>query len=78
MYPQVGDSFYAIHEVGDFNGTPGGVISRWQLDNEQLVMREEVNLQSVYPAHLLIDTDHNLAFTANYGGNLLKLNELNN
>jgi len=65
---QIGDSFIAIHEVGDYNGEPGGVISKWKVVNGQLTKVESLSLQSIYPAHLLVDLDHGLAFTANYGG----------
>jgi len=64
---QSGSSWYALHEVGDFQGVPGGAISRWQNDAAGSPMRMEHVSILPYPAHLLIDTDHNLAFTAIYG-----------
>jgi 6-phosphogluconolactonase len=65
---QVGDFFIAIHEIGDYNGVVGGVISKWQVINGQLTQTESLSLESVYPAHVLVDIEHGLAFTANYGG----------
>ena len=50
-----------------FKGEAGGVVSRWEIINGQLERQEHVNLGKTFPAHLLIDTDHNLALTANYG-----------
>ena len=50
-----------------FKGETGGVVSRWEIVNGQLERQEHVNLGKTYPAHLLIDTDHNMALTANYG-----------
>ena len=64
---QVGGSIYASHEVDTFKGVAGGFISRWTIDNGQLERQEYVNLGKTYPAHILIDTDHNLSYTANYG-----------
>ena len=65
---QVGESFYAIHDVNDFEGVQGGALSRWEQFNGGFYKREYVSLQSPGPAHLLVDTDHNLVYTANYGG----------
>ena len=65
---QVGDSFFATHEVGDFNGENGGALSKWQIINGQLTRTESLSLQSVYPAHFVVDVEKNLAITANYGG----------
>jgi len=71
-------SVYATHEVGDFNGVSGGVISRWEIENYQMVKKESVMLESVYPAHFIIDTDHQIAITANYGGNSVTVVAMDN
>jgi len=65
---QAAGSFWAIHEVDTFHGEKGGAVSRWQLENNTLVRQEVVSLTSGGPAHLLVDLDNNLAYTANYGG----------
>lgn len=65
---QEGESFFATHETNDFEGESGGAISRWEMESGQLVRREHVSLQSNGPAHFILDLDHNLAITANYGG----------
>jgi len=65
---QAGGYFWAIHEVNDFEGVDGGAVSRWELVDGDLQRREVVSLQSGGPAHLLVDLDHNLAITSNYGG----------
>ena len=49
-------------------GVPGGAVSRWNTREDKLVRQEYLSLQSVGPAHLLVDLQHGLAFTANYGG----------
>ena len=74
---QEGDSFYATHETNDFQGEPGGAISRWEMENGVLVRREHVSLQSNGPAHFIIDLEHNLAITANYGGGSVTVLTLN-
>lgn len=65
---QVDDSFYAIHEVSEFNNKSGGGISRWQIENGDLVKRENLNLKSTGPAHVLVDKENNVAIASNYGG----------
>ena len=61
-------SFYAIHEVSNYLGMEGGAISRWVVEYDQLVKKEFLSLKSRGPAHVLVDLDHDLAITANYGG----------
>ena len=68
---QAGGSFWAIHETSSFMGTPGGAVSRWEIMDNNLVRKEFLSLLSIGPAHLLVDLENNLAFTANYGGGSL-------
>ena len=75
---QEGGSFFATHETNDFEGESGGAISRWEMESGQLVRREHVSLQSNGPAHFILDLDHNLAITANYGGGSVTVVSLNN
>ncbi len=75
---KVGDSFFATHEVGDFNGENGGAISKWQIINGQLTRTESLSLQSVYPAHFVVDAEKNLAITANYGGGAVTVVAMDN
>jgi len=75
---QEGGSIYASHEIGDYNGVSGGVISRWELENDQLTKKEYVNLESIYPAHFIIDNEHDIAITANYGGSSVTVVSMSN
>ena len=64
-----GSTIWAGHEVGDYAGTPGSVVSRWEVFGDGLLQQEEVvNTESVYTAHLLVDKEQGMAYAANYGG----------
>ena len=83
---------YGGHEVGEYEGEPGSVVTRWELTPVHLYSathtcrweltaagperREVVNTGSVYTAHLLVDQQQGLAYAANYGGNSLSVMEL--
>jgi len=60
------DMVYAIHEVDHFNGTKGGAVSRWTIQTSGLVREEWVRVGKG-PAHLLVDYEQGMAYTANYG-----------
>jgi len=76
---QVNGSFYAIHEVFEFQGKPGGGLSRWQIDNASgnLAKLEELNLESTGPAHVLVDQENGVAITGNYAGGSISVVSLN-
>ena len=61
-------------------GAPNSVVSRWQVsaDGSSLQRLEYTGTGSVYTAHLLVDKNNGMAYTANYGGSTfstIKLNE---
>jgi len=64
---QVGGSLFAIHEVSEFEGVAGSAISRWEEQGGQLIRKDAVRLKSSGPAHLLVDSVHNLVIVSHYG-----------
>ena len=46
--------------------------------NGQLTRTESLSLQSVYPAHFVVDAEKNLAITANYGGGAVTVVAMDN
>jgi len=66
------NSIWAGHEVANYSGKPGSVISRWEFSSNQDGQRPElkqfVSTGSVYTAHLLVDKKQGMAYAANYGG----------
>ena len=51
-----GQDIWAGHEVGEYEGEAGSVVSRWTvLGNGQLGRLNSVGTGSVYTAHLLVD-----------------------
>lgn len=75
---QAAGSFWASHETGLYEGVRGGAVSRWCIENGVLTKKEFLNLENSVPAHLLIDLEHNLAYTANYGGGSVSVISLKN
>ncbi len=71
-------SIYAIHEVSSYLGQEGGAISRWEMEDNQLMKKELLNLKSGGPAHVLVDTEHDIAITANYAGGSVTVVSLEN
>jgi len=65
-----GDTIWGGHEVGDYDGVDGSVVSRWQIsaDGANLERMDYINTGSVYTAHLLVDKNQGKAYAANYGG----------
>ena len=65
-----GTNIWAGHEVGDYAGVQGSVLSRWEVAGDGLTLEqgEFVNTESVYTAHLLVDKEQGMAYAANYGG----------
>jgi len=59
---------YASNELGEWDGEQGGVVSGWKVNGDSVVQTQTVSLPSPYPAHLLVDPSHGMAYTANYGG----------
>ena len=53
-------------KVSEYGGVRGGAVSRWTPEKTGLVRREWVSV-GPGPAHLLVDMEHNMAFSANYG-----------
>ena len=41
-------------------------VKRWRMEEDMLIKQEALSLLEPGPVHLLVDTEHNLAFTANY------------
>ena len=69
-----GDDIWAGHEVGEYEGQAGSVVSRWTvLGNGQLGKLNTVGTGSVYTAHLLVDKAQGKAYAANYGGSTLSV-----
>ena len=68
-----GDHMWAGHEVGEYQGQPGSVVTRWRLshDGASLERLGYVNTGSVYTAHILVDKDQGKVYAANYGGSSL-------
>ena len=72
-----GDTIWAGHEVGEYEGVQNSVVSRWQV-GETLERMGYLGTGSVYTAHLLVDKEQGRAYAANYGGStfsVLKLND---
>ena len=65
-----GSTIWAGHEVGEYEDTPGSVVSRWEASGDGLTLQkgEVVNTESVYTVHLLVDKEQGMAYAANYGG----------
>jgi len=65
-----GDTIWGGHEVGDYLGVPGSVISQWQIsaDRSSIERLDYTYTGSVYTAHLLVDKNQGKAYAANYGG----------
>jgi len=71
-----GDYIWAGHEVGEYDGEAGSVVSRWTVlgDGAAGVGRlEAVPTGSVYTAHLTVDKNQGAAYAANYGGSTLSV-----
>ena len=69
-----GDYIWAGHEVGEYEGRAGSVVSRWTvLGNGELGRLNSVGTGSVYTAHLLVDKTQGRAYAANYGGSTLSV-----
>ena len=64
----IDDKLYAAHEVKSFNGTFGAVVSQWNIEDDGLKKEQTFKIPTISPAHLLVDTEHDLLFTANYFG----------
>jgi len=62
---------YAIHEVWDFEGVPGGAVSRWEMEGQAWTRQEWLSTESPGPAHLLVVPDYGRAYVSNYGGGSL-------
>ncbi|NKB68607.1 MAG: beta-propeller fold lactonase family protein [Candidatus Latescibacteria bacterium] len=65
-----GDHLYAINEIGQLNGQPGGGITAYALDRSNGQLRQ-LNQQSTVgpgPCHVHIDATGRYALAANYGG----------
>jgi len=71
-----GDYIWAGHEVGEYEGEAGSVVSRWTLlggGAAGIGRLESVNTGSVYTAHLQVDKSQGAAYAANYGGSTLSV-----
>ena len=73
-----GDNIWGGHEVGDYDGVDGSVVSRWQIsaDGSSLERLDYTYTGSVYTAHLLVDKNQGKAYAANYGGSALSVIDL--
>merc|ERR1711892_176921 len=65
----IDDRLYGSHELENWNNTGGGLISVWKLGAGGMTPVSKVTLPSPFPAHLLVEPDHSLAYIAYYGGN---------
>jgi len=65
-----GNTIWGGHEVGDYDGVDGSVISKWQIigDGFALDRLDFTYTGSIYTAHLLVDKNQGKAYAANYGG----------
>ena len=71
-----GDHIWAGHEVGEYEGEAGSVVSRWSLlggGAAGVGRLESLNTGSVYTAHLQVDKSQGMAYAANYGGSTLSV-----
>ena len=64
----VDDKLYAAHEVESYNGSFGAVVSQWNIEEDGLKKAQTFKIPTISPAHLLVDTEHDMLFTANYFG----------
>jgi len=62
------DVVYAVHEVSRYLNIVGGAVSRWTMERQGLVRHEWVHVKGTGPAHLLVDHEQSMAYTANYAG----------
>jgi len=65
-----GAFLYALNEVNNFGGKPGGSVSAFAIDRQSGLLKE-LNQQSSVgpgPAHLIVDKDGRNVLVANYGG----------
>jgi 6-phosphogluconolactonase len=61
---------YAVNEVGEFNGKPGGAVSAFSLDaaTGRLTLLNQQASGGGGPCHIVVDKAGNHALVANYGG----------
>ena len=74
------DKIYASHEVDQYEGEPGSVVSRWQIspDGAEIEMLEFSKTGSSGTAHLLVDKEYDKVYASNYGGASISVINLNN
>ena len=70
-----GDTIWAGHEVGEYEGVGNSVVSRWQV-GDTLERMGYLGTGSVYTAHLLVDKEQGRAYAANYGGSTFSVLKL--
>ncbi|MFN0067400.1 MAG: lactonase family protein [Limisphaerales bacterium] len=65
-----GLALYAVNEVGEFAGQPGGAVSAFSLDAKtgRLTALNQVSSGGGGPCHLAVDRAGKHVFVANYGG----------
>jgi 6-phosphogluconolactonase len=65
-----GGFLYAVNEVGEMNGEPGGGISSFAIDEETgaLTLLNQQSTRGGGPCHVSVDATGRLAVVANYGG----------
>lgn len=61
---------YAVNEVGEFNGKPGGAVSAFSLDSAtgRLTLLNQQASGGGGPCHIIVDKAGKHALVANYGG----------
>lgn len=65
-------TLYAVNELDDFQGTKGGALSAFTVDeNGKLVMKDRLPVMGAAPCHVNCDQSGNHVFTANYSGGSL-------
>lgn len=64
-----GKNLYAVSEVGNFEGKPGGGVSAYAIDaNGGLTLLNQQNSGGGGPCHISLDHEGNCVMVANYGG----------
>ena len=61
---------YAVNEIGQFEGKPGGAISAFEIDENsgKLTLINQKSSKGAVPCHLTIDGAGQFVLAANYGG----------
>src|SRR5262245_41620404 len=65
---------YAVNEVGEFEGKPGGYVSTFQIKSSELVFLNQQATHGADPCYVTVDRKRKCLLVANYtGGNVTVL-----